>query len=187
MADMQIDKTNEEIIRKYETVRNSLESAIKASANIELSGEEENAELMFIRDTLNNMNQDFITEIERLEKSSEWDKFCIAFFGETNAGKSTIIEALRIVYDEELRRRELDKQFEKTQDEINEENAKYMDLINSLIELNDSIEIQDETSTNELKNQDELTNSSKPNRIIWTIGLILIGVVIGFLIAFLIL
>ncbi len=187
MGDMQLENNNDEIIRKYDAVRNSLESAIKASDNIELSGEEENAELEFIRSALKDMNQDFKEEIERLEKSSEWDKFCIAFFGETNAGKSTIIEALRIVYDEENRRRKLDKQFEKTQAEIEEENSKYMDLINSLIELNDSIEVQEETSESELKDQEELVETSKQNRIVWTIGLILIGIVIGFLIAFIIL
>jgi GTP-binding protein EngB required for normal cell division len=32
--------------------------------------------------------------IEFLSKNAEWDKLNVAFFGETNAGKSTIIEAL---------------------------------------------------------------------------------------------
>ena len=35
-----------------------------------------------------------------LEKNSEWDTFVIAFYGETGAGKSTIIETLRILMNE---------------------------------------------------------------------------------------
>ena len=32
-------------------------------------------------------------EFEQLKKVGEWDIFTIAFYGETNAGKSTLIEA----------------------------------------------------------------------------------------------
>ncbi len=34
-----------------------------------------------------------------------WDNLVIAFFGETNAGKSTIIETLRVLFDEERKRK----------------------------------------------------------------------------------
>ncbi len=39
--------------------------------------------------------------IEDLKNSQEWEKFTVAFYGETNAGKSTIIESLRIYFQEE--------------------------------------------------------------------------------------
>lgn len=39
--------------------------------------------------------------IKDLKDSQEWDKFTVAFYGETNAGKSTIIESLRIHFKEE--------------------------------------------------------------------------------------
>jgi len=39
--------------------------------------------------------------IDDLKNSQEWKKFTVAFYGETNAGKSTIIEALRIYFHEE--------------------------------------------------------------------------------------
>lgn len=97
-----MDKTV--IKEKYANVGFSLENAIKATDSINLSGEEEIAELTAVRNVLYKMNQDFKSEIDKLESSSEWDKFCLAFFGETNAGKSTIIESLRIIYDEESRR-----------------------------------------------------------------------------------
>lgn len=40
------------------------------------------------------------TSIKELKDNEEWEDFTIAFYGETNAGKSTIIEALRIYFDE---------------------------------------------------------------------------------------
>lgn len=39
--------------------------------------------------------------------STEWDKLVIAFFGETNAGKSTIIETFRILFDETERHKNI--------------------------------------------------------------------------------
>lgn len=52
---------------------------------------------------LRGMQSRFNDELGMLEKHSEWEKFTIAFFGETNAGKSTIIESLRILFEEESR------------------------------------------------------------------------------------
>lgn len=40
-------------------------------------------------------------QIAALQRHAEWDTFTIAFYGETNAGKSTIIELLRILLDEQ--------------------------------------------------------------------------------------
>lgn len=39
-------------------------------------------------------------QLEALETNAEWDTFTIAFYGETGAGKSTIIETLRILLKE---------------------------------------------------------------------------------------
>jgi hypothetical protein len=41
--------------------------------------------------------------IQELKQSQEWNTFTIAFYGETNAGKSTIIESLRIYFQEETK------------------------------------------------------------------------------------
>lgn len=40
------------------------------------------------------------TQLESLERNAEWKTFTIAFYGETGAGKSTIIETLRILLKE---------------------------------------------------------------------------------------
>ncbi|MBK5409535.1 hypothetical protein JFU58_13410 [Pseudomonas sp. TH34] len=52
------------------------------------------------REVLGQFQAEINEHIAALEGSAEWDKFTIAFYGETNAGKSTIIETLRIMLNE---------------------------------------------------------------------------------------
>lgn len=52
------------------------------------------------RDTLNGFQSELQKQLAELEKNAEWNTFTIAFYGETNAGKSTIIEILRILLQE---------------------------------------------------------------------------------------
>ena len=47
---------------------------------------------------LDDINKNIVKEYGELKRNSEWDRFTIAFYGETNAGKSTIIETLRILW-----------------------------------------------------------------------------------------
>ena len=162
---------SQDILDKYDDVKLSLEKAIEASDNIELSGDDENAALDLVRETLSELNSDFKSEIDRLEKSGEWEKFCIAFFGETNAGKSTIIEALRIAYDEELRREKINDQSEKYQEELSSEKDQYTELLGKLKKLNDSLEEE---------------KSVKNKEILRGIGLTILGFIAGFLAALLI-
>ncbi|EKJ3458619.1 hypothetical protein PHB61_000800 [Campylobacter jejuni] len=44
-------------------------------------------------------------ELESLKNNEEWENFTIAFYGETNAGKSTLIEGLRIFFKEESKKK----------------------------------------------------------------------------------
>jgi len=55
---------------------------------------------------LNVSRQEIQDSISQLKKNSEWDVFTIAFYGETNAGKSTLIETLRILLSEPEKNRE---------------------------------------------------------------------------------
>ncbi|WP_324684155.1 GTPase [Helicobacter pylori] len=41
-----------------------------------------------------------LKELESLKNNEEWEKFTIAFYGETGAGKSTLIECLRLFFRE---------------------------------------------------------------------------------------
>lgn len=47
--------------------------------------------------SLENFRDKTNQDIRELRELAEWDTFTIAFYGETNAGKSTLIEALRIL------------------------------------------------------------------------------------------
>ena len=85
---------SEEVEKKYRDVQTVLGNALDKTNSVELAGQDENAELQGIRQTLESLNNEFQGEIEKLKTSSEWDKFCIAFFGETNAGKSTLLKVI---------------------------------------------------------------------------------------------
>ena len=53
---------------------------------------------IYIKDSMNKLGE--------IKTGARWDKLVIAFFGETNAGKSTIIETFRILFDESRNRAE---------------------------------------------------------------------------------
>ena len=129
--------TSEEVKEKYFTVSCLLEESVKKAETIELVGEEENAELSAINSTLRYINNEFKLEIDKLESSSEWNKFCIAFLGETNAGKSTVIESLRIIYDEEQRRIAKEKQEQEYEMALAQHCDRYKNLFIALKNMNE--------------------------------------------------
>ncbi|WP_441746724.1 GTPase [Helicobacter pylori] len=47
-----------------------------------------------------NLESESLKELESLKNNKEWEKFTIAFYGETGVGKSTIIECLRLFFKE---------------------------------------------------------------------------------------
>jgi AAA15 family ATPase/GTPase len=53
-----------------------------------------------VSDLVAPIHADLMERINALQRHVRWDKFTIAFYGETNAGKSTIIETLRILLEE---------------------------------------------------------------------------------------
>ena len=131
---------NEDIEMKYRDVQSVLEESLEKANSVKLEGEAENAELLDIQQRLETLNIEFKNEIEQLKSSSEWDKLCVAFFGETNAGKSTIIESLRIIYDEETRRAEALSQKKKYCNLLQKHCEDYQTLIFRLQELNISLQ-----------------------------------------------
>ena len=76
----------------YDTIREkigSIISSIKQNAGDQLKTVASSS-----LGSLQKINEKIQNEYHDLEQSSEWDRFVIAFYGETNAGKSTLIEAL---------------------------------------------------------------------------------------------
>lgn len=64
---------------------------------------------------LNGVYKELQSSLQHLEKNAEWDVFTIAFYGETNAGKSTLIETLRILLSEPTKLAERKKYFSSSQ------------------------------------------------------------------------
>jgi hypothetical protein len=52
------------------------------------------------------LQNEILKAMQQLQKNAEWDTFTIAFYGETNAGKSPLIETLRILLEEPTKLRD---------------------------------------------------------------------------------
>lgn len=95
--------------RLYSDVSESIAAAMAEIADIKVEHKEGRKELSNIMERLRNIQKRFDGELDLLEQHAEWDKFSMAFFGETNAGKSTVIESLRILFKEESRQQLLEQ------------------------------------------------------------------------------
>lgn len=91
---------NQKASEIYEDVMISVNNTLDNIESINLKKEENIKQISKIKDELYEISSDFSDELIQLQEYSEWEKFTIAFFGETNAGKSTIIESLRIALNE---------------------------------------------------------------------------------------
>jgi hypothetical protein len=89
--------------RLYTNVSTSIATAMTEIADLKVDHKDGKKELNNIMDRLRSIQTRFDGELGLLEEHAEWDQFTMAFFGETNAGKSTIIESLRILFKEESR------------------------------------------------------------------------------------
>lgn len=98
---MAVDKVLESSSQIYNFALNSIENLKNTILKVELNDEEFKKEKNQIKLRLETINKNLNRKIKELENNSEWEKFTIAFYGETNAGKSTLIETLRILLNEE--------------------------------------------------------------------------------------
>ena len=93
----------EDLNRLYANVSDSIGSAMADILSLNVEHKDGKREIGNITDKLRDIQNRFDSELHQLETQAEWDTFTLAFFGETNAGKSTIIESLRILFKEESR------------------------------------------------------------------------------------
>lgn len=101
--------TAEDFNRLYADVSRNIQQTLTDIAALHVGNEEGKQQLQSMVTQLQSLQDGFNQKLTWLQKHAEWDKFTLAFFGETNAGKSTIIESLRILFDEESRRQLLQK------------------------------------------------------------------------------
>jgi hypothetical protein len=137
-----------------------------------LENQEEDEEILRAQKEASHKLNEFRVEIQvslkQLEKNSEWNVFTMAFYGETNAGKSTLIETLRILMSEPEKMRER-KEFARLLEEYNliqmsiEECQKSIfDLINRYKEKIDNIEKELLTVSDQLvKKENEILAVNK--------------------------
>lgn len=104
-----------EVLRETNAVLNALEAQ---SEDVELSKAIETA-----RNNVTPLKKQTDAILQELDKNAEWDVFTVAFYGETNAGKSTIIETLRILMGEN-KKQEARRKFREKREKFNiDENA----------------------------------------------------------------
>ena len=127
------------VISKVEKLLVTLESESTDSEIIEHQKQAKNK--------LNSLHQNLQETLQSLENNAEWDVFTIAFYGETNAGKSTLIETLRILLNEKTKLQERDN-YEEALDEYRETELKITDLQNKL----DDLEIFNENKIRKYQN-----------------------------------
>lgn len=101
--------TPEAFNRLYEGVATGIAAAAAEIDQLEVEHKNGQQEIGNILERLRRMQSGFDQELSLLKEHAEWEKFTIAFFGETNAGKSTIIESLRILFSEESRQQLLEQ------------------------------------------------------------------------------
>ncbi|WQV00234.1 GTPase [Helicobacter pylori] len=108
---------------------------------------------------LKRFNQEALEVFQKLERESlknneEWKNFTIAFYGETGAGKSTLIECLRMFFKEQSKvvQQERFKRFYSTyQNNYQNDERKKQAILNELTSLQDGVAIGDGRSDFTLK------------------------------------
>ncbi|MBX8541237.1 hypothetical protein K5D51_15675 [Pseudomonas cichorii] len=134
----------------YARVANDIATALDDVSRLDVSNDKGNAHLASVKEKLVEMKSRFDGEITYLEKHAEWENFTIAFFGETNAGKSTIIESLRILFEEKKRQaliernqataKDIQAVFSSKSDELIEElSTRYLNFCEDIATLGDDI------------------------------------------------
>jgi predicted ATPase len=88
----------------YSDVACYIEKTLVDIENIHVEHDEGKIHLDKMKSHFKELQSKFNSKLSFLEEHAEWDKFTLAFFGETNAGKSTILESLRILFNEDSRR-----------------------------------------------------------------------------------
>lgn len=96
--------TKEQFNQLYDDISNQIRQTVNDISQLSVESEKGQIHLNEIREQLQALHDNFNHKLDYLKQHAEWDRFTVAFFGETNAGKSTIIESLRILFDEATRR-----------------------------------------------------------------------------------
>ncbi len=95
-----------------------------------------------------------LKELESLKNNEEWENFTIAFYGETGAGKSTLIECLRMFFKEQskvVQQERFKRLYSNYQENYQNDERKKQAILNELHSLQDGAIIGDGRSDFTLK------------------------------------
>ncbi|GAA9537384.1 hypothetical protein UBN51_06180 [Helicobacter pylori] len=95
-----------------------------------------------------------LKELESLKNNEEWENFTIAFYGETGAGKSTLIECLRLFFKEQskvVQQERFKRLYSNYQNNYQNDERKRQAILNELHSLQDGAIIGDGRSDFTLK------------------------------------
>ncbi|WRE26799.1 50S ribosome-binding GTPase [Helicobacter pylori] len=87
-----------------------------------------------------------LKELENLKNNEEWENFTIAFYGETGAGKSTLIECLRLFFKEQskvVQQERFKRLYSNYQNNYQNDERKRQAILNELTSLQDGTIIGD--------------------------------------------
>ncbi len=87
-----------------------------------------------------------LKELESLKNNEEWENFTIAFYGETGAGKSTLIECLRLFFKEQskvVQQERFKRLYSNYQNNYQNDKRKKQAILNELHSLQDGVIIGD--------------------------------------------
>ncbi|MDT0688753.1 dynamin family protein [Salegentibacter sp. F188] len=127
-------KNNSSYRNVYSSLIDNVDEVLNDISNVEIQhidvkkvNDEVHSDLQYLRN-------EFVQKLIKLDENAVWDKFTIAFFGETNAGKSTIIEALRIsmLEDKKIENNELKKSIDSKILELKQESEEIKSSIREL-------------------------------------------------------
>lgn len=129
----------------YQRINEELSKVISSLTTTQSHDKSLKQEQSKAKELLQQHQKELQSQLVELERNAEWNTFTIAFYGETGAGKSTIIETLRILLQEptklasQKKFREIQSQcilskeeLQKIQHAIDQTEAKTADLIQQL-------------------------------------------------------
>ncbi len=100
------------------------------------------------------LERESLKELESLKNNEEWENFTIAFYGETGAGKSTLIECLRLFFKEQskvVQQERFKRLYSNYQENYQNDERKKQAILNELHSLQDGAIIGDGRSDFTLK------------------------------------
>ncbi|WP_258232946.1 GTPase [Helicobacter pylori] len=145
---------------KMKNIYSGVEKSIKDLQNIFKNTDDKDEKLKrFNQEALKIFQQlelKSLKELESLKNNEEWENFTIAFYGETGAGKSTLIECLRLFFKEQskvVQQERFKRLYSNYQNNYQNDERNKQAILNELHSLQDGAIIGDGRSDFTLKTQ----------------------------------